>query len=113
MSDNTPYVVVVGFELSPPSEIALEQAIALIQGRGEDCQLHVLAVLDEHRGLLGFVDGKPDFAGAERTQAALRTIVDKKLLEVRSQPINLYLHARIGVPAKEIVELAEEVEADL
>ncbi|HTM22059.1 MAG TPA: universal stress protein, partial [Kofleriaceae bacterium] len=70
-------------------------------------------VLDENKGLPGFVDGKASYAGAERTQAALRTIVDKRLLEVRSRPVNLFLHARIGAPAREIVELAEEVEADI
>jgi nucleotide-binding universal stress UspA family protein len=111
MTSTHRYTIVVGFDLSEPSEVALDQAIDLAQAH-EDCRLHVLAVLDEHNGLPGLAD-VGDFAAAERTQTALATLVDKRLLEARSRPVNLFLHARIGSPAVEILELAEEAEADL
>jgi len=109
---NSRYRMVVGFDLSEQSEVALEQAILIAQEH-EACDLHVMAVLDDRGGLTGISGGKPDYASAGRTQEALRTVVDKKLLEARSRPVNLFLHARIGNPAKEIVDLAGEAEADL
>jgi nucleotide-binding universal stress UspA family protein len=111
MTSTNRYTIVVGFDLSEPSEVALDQAIELAQAH-EDCRLHVLAVLDERNGLPGLAE-VGDFAAAERTQTALATLVDKRLLEARSRPVNLFLHARIGSPAVEILELAEEAEADL
>lgn len=112
MNDHSKQVIVVGFDLSKQSELALEQAIELAQRPG-GCDLHVIAVLDNRSGMPGLSDRKPDFAAAERAQDALRTIVDRKLFEASTLPINLFLHARIGAPAIEIARLAGEAEADL
>ncbi|HUH05558.1 MAG TPA: universal stress protein [Kofleriaceae bacterium] len=109
----TPYVIVVAYDFSQPAHRAIEQAIELGQGR-ESWDLHVLGVLDDRAGL-GDITGanKIDYAAAEKSQEVIRASVEKILLEARATPHNLYVHARIGTPAKEIVELAAEATADI
>ena len=54
-------------------------------------------LLADRAGMPGLMThGKPDFAAAEQAQDALRTIVDRKLFEAGTRPLNLFLHARIG-----------------
>lgn len=109
----TPYVTVVAYDFSEPAHRAIEQAIELGQGR-EGWDLHVLGVLDNRAGL-GDITGanKLDYAAAEKSQEVIRASVQRMLLESGASPRNLYVHARIGTPAKEIVALAAEATADI
>lgn len=108
----SPYVIVVAYDFSEPAHRAIEQAIELAHGR-ERCDLHVLGVLDNRAGLGDLTNGKVDYAAAEKAQDVIRASVEKILLEIKAKPLNLYVHARIGTPAKEIVGLASEATADI
>jgi nucleotide-binding universal stress UspA family protein len=108
-----PYVIVVAYDFSEPARRAIEQAIELAQGH-QHCDLHVLGVLDNRAGL-GDITGssKIDYTAAEKAQEVMRAAVEKILHEATAKPLNLYVHARIGTPAKEIVALASEATADM
>jgi nucleotide-binding universal stress UspA family protein len=107
------FVVVVAHDLSEQADWALEQAIDLAKAY-ESTDLHILGVI-ENRSSFSDVIGshKIDYAAAEKAQEVLRTIADKKLLEAKPDGIKLFVHGRLGSPAKEIVELAGEAEADM
>jgi nucleotide-binding universal stress UspA family protein len=60
------------------------------------------------------VDDKVDAAYAERVQEALSTEVELQLaLADTDAQINFFVHARIGKPADELLQLAHEIGADL
>lgn len=107
------FVVVVAHDLSEQADWALEEAIDFAS-RYETTDLHVLGVI-ENRSSFSDVIGthKTDYAAAEKAQDVLRTVADKKLLEAKAEGIKLFVHGRLGSPAKEIVELAGEAEADM
>jgi nucleotide-binding universal stress UspA family protein len=104
------FVVVVAYDMSAQADLALIHALELAQHH-DHVDLHVLGVLDS-RPSLGF-GSRPDFKAAEDAQAQIREKVKKILPEIDPGALDLFVHARIGSPAKEIVNLAEEAEADL
>jgi nucleotide-binding universal stress UspA family protein len=105
--------VVVGFDFSPSARAALSRAIALAT-RAPFHVLHFACAIDP-RAPLPAVPGKQvDYEYAERVQRALAGAIEQELRAVNSTiRVHFYVHARIGKPAEEILQLAREVGADL
>lgn len=105
--------VVVGFDFSHSGRAALYRAIALAT-RAPFHVLHFVCVIEPHAPLHAVPGKKVDYDYAERVQRAL---TDEIELELRNTPagshVHFYVHARIGKPAAEILDLAREVGADL
>ncbi len=104
-----PYVIVVGFDLSEQGFVAVHQAFDVAR-RHTTASVHVLAVMDKQKGLRP-TKGKVSYESAEQLQDVVRSELDK----AEDQPENteIFLHARIGAPTKELLNLAVEADADL
>ena len=105
--------VVVGFDFTDSARAALSRAIALAT-RAPFHVLHFACVI-EPRSPLPAVPGKQvDYEYAERVQRALAGVIEEELRAANSSiRVHFYVHARIGKPAEEILQLAREVGADL
>jgi nucleotide-binding universal stress UspA family protein len=96
--NSTRFRIVVGFDLSPLSELALREAAALAKER-PDTDIHVLIVVD------AINDGGVEYV-EQRAAAALRAC------GVEEGP-RICPHVLTGDPSREIIRMAEDVEADL
>lgn len=115
MSENTrPSQVVVAYDFSRSGKAALDRAIALAN-RAPFHVLHLVCVIEPHGEVPGLPHhGKVDYPYAEQVQQALADEVGEKLKAAAiNERIHFFVHARIGKPAEEILELAREVGADL
>jgi len=97
--------VVVAFDFSHSGRAALYHAIALATGAPTHV-LHFVYVIEPAR--------KHDYEYAERMQRAVTDEVEQELRAIKTGPsVHFNVHARIGKPAQEILDLAREVGADL
>ena len=98
-----PFTVVVGIDFKEGSGYALDQA-ATIAERIPGSQLHVVHVIDQGDDPL-----------MDRTVEQLRTYLLGKLTQQRGSVDGhtLGVHVRVGKPAREIVQFAVDVSADL
>jgi nucleotide-binding universal stress UspA family protein len=106
--------VVVGYDFSRSAAAALHRAVALA-ARVPIHVLHVVCVIDPKAAVpsLPTYDGIDDMYAA-RVQAALAAEIQAELDQTEvSGRVHFFVHARIGHAAREIVELAREVAADL
>jgi nucleotide-binding universal stress UspA family protein len=105
--------VVVAYDFSEPGDLALERAVDLAC-RAPQHVLHFLTVIDPHRGFGLEPDEHVDYQYAERVQARLTERL-QALFEARcaDAEVNFFVHARIGYPVGEILDLAEEIGAEL
>jgi nucleotide-binding universal stress UspA family protein len=109
MTHPPPIQVVVAFDFSPSAEYALARAID-VAARAPQHVLHVTAVLDERAGMLHGVT----YQDADHVQCQVRERVTAALAgRVAASEVHVFVHARIGKPAEEILRLAAEVGADL
>jgi nucleotide-binding universal stress UspA family protein len=106
--------VVVGYDFSHSSSAALHRAVTLA-ARAPFHVLHVVCVIDPK----GAIPSIPSYNGiddmyAARVQAALTAEIQGELdsTEVATR-VHFFVHARIGTPQDQILELAREVGADL
>ena len=106
--------VVVGYDFSHSANAALHRAVTLA-ARAPFHVLHVVCVIDPKEA----VPSIPSYNGiddmyAARVQEALAAEIqcelDKSVVQSR---VHFFVHVRIGKPAREILELAREVGADL
>ena len=106
--------VVVGFDFSKSGDAAMERAIA-IAARTPATVLHFVCAIEPHQPIPGIpVTGPIDYRYAEKVQQALTEEVARRLLLADvTKRVHFYVHARIGKPAEEILEVAREVGADL
>ena len=105
--------VVVGFDFSHSGRAALYRAIALAT-RAPFHVLHFVCVIDPHLPLAAVPGKKVDYEYAERVQRALTDEIEQELRNTKTgMRVHFYVHARIGKPAQEILDLAREVGADL
>jgi nucleotide-binding universal stress UspA family protein len=104
--------VVVGFDFTQSGRAALYRAIALAT-RAPFHVLHFVCAIEPHLPLPSLPTKKVDYQYAERVQTALTDEIKQQLVEAGSAPVHFYVHARIGKPAEEILNLAREVGADL
>lgn len=104
--------VVVGHDFSPSGLTALQRAVALA-ARAPNHVLHVLCVLDAREPLPNFpADDGVDYRYAERVQDRLADEVRRELEAIGAGTVHFFAYARIGRPAREILQLAREVGAD-
>ena len=105
--------VVVGFDFTNSARAALSRAIDLAT-RAPFHVLHFVCAIDP-RSPTPAVPGKHvDYEYAERVQRSLADVVEQELRAAKSAVrVHFYVHARIGKPAHEILDLAREVGADL
>ena len=97
--------VVVGFDFSQNGRAALYRALALA-ARAPFHMLHFVHVIEP--------GAKVDYEYAESMQKRVAEQIQFELRAVPAkEPIHFNVHARIGKPAEEILELAREVGADL
>ena len=104
--------VVVAYDFSPSSELALARAIE-IAARAPQHVLHIVAALDPHERAIGPLTGVT-YETAERIQKLVLECVTKAFHGRKSAAeIKFFVHARIGKAATEVLQLAREVGADL
>jgi len=105
--------VVIGYDFSPSAEQALQRAVE-VACRAPQHVLHVIAAIDPRNGLPVIATHKVDYAYAEQIQALVADHVKQAFAGRPSvSEVQFFVHARIGRPADEILDLAREVGADL
>jgi nucleotide-binding universal stress UspA family protein len=110
----TPYIVLVGLDLSEPGGRAWRFAFDLAELRGE-AEIHAVVTAD--KGLAPPVPdvATPGVSTAHEAPSALK-LPPLKVLQHRSaggQARLMAMHFRVGPPDKAIVKLAHEIGADL
>jgi len=105
--------VVVAYDFSDTADVALERAVE-IACRAPAHVLHFIVAIDSRRGLGLEAHVTVNFEYAEKIQAMLleKLRVAFEQRKHSEDPI-YFVHARIGHPVEEILDLAEEVGADL
>lgn len=105
--------VVVGFDFSHSGRAALYRAIALAT-RAPFHVLHFVCVIEPHHPIHALPGKKVDYDYAERIQHMLTDEIEQELRAAKAAVrVHFNVHARIGKPAEEILDLAREVGADL
>ncbi len=112
-----PYLVVVGIDYSPASELALERAFELAE-RQPNAQMHVILVGAGSEDEVQVGEGDTgEKLSADLTAKKLRQYVEEELKRLQSKPSenieHVVTHLGIGDPATQITELAAELQADL
>jgi nucleotide-binding universal stress UspA family protein len=104
MSTATPrsVQVVVAFDFSPSAELALARAVE-IAARAPQHVLHIVAALDA-----------TSYPVADELQHRIAARANAAFAgRPNVEEVQFYVHARIGKPAEEILDVAREVGADL
>jgi nucleotide-binding universal stress UspA family protein len=105
--------VVVGFDFSHSGRAALDRAIALAT-RAPWHVLHFVCVIDPHFAFPALPAKKIDLQYAALVQDEVTAIVVQELDAKRiADRVHFFVHARIGKPAAEILDAAQDVGADL
>lgn len=105
--------VVVGFDFSHSARAALYRAVALAT-RAPFHVLHFVCVIEPHAPVPALPAKRVDYEYAGRVQHALAEEIEQELRAANAGVrVHFDVHARIGKPADEILELAREVGADL
>lgn len=108
-----PIQMVAGYDFSDNSAITLSRAIALAASEPRHI-LHVVAVLDEKGGLGIASTGDADYTTANEVRDLLTRDIEARLADDKpNHDIHFFVHVRLGSPAAEILQLAEEVGAHL
>lgn len=96
--------VVVGYDYTPESELAVHRAIELAAAWPDRHSLHIVTVLDNDQ----------NYHVAEQIRGDLLAHMHQRLHDHwPNVVIEFYAHARIGDPSDEILDLAEEIGADM
>lgn len=106
-----PVQVVVAYDFSPSAEAALARAVE-VAARAPQHVLHVIAALEQHAGF-GTLH-TVTYETAEQVQTTIGERIQQAFAgRPTSAEVQFFVHARIGRPAEEILELAREVGADM
>lgn len=108
MSENRPVQVVVAYDLAPGGELALARAVEVV-ARAPQHVLHVVTALEAHHKI-----HKTTYSTADELHELIREHV-KKAFDGRptAAEIQFFIHVRIGKPVDTILDVAQEVGADL
>lgn len=108
-----PVQVIIAYDFSPSAEEALLRGIELAC-RAPQHVLHVLTAIDARNGFPIAPTAHVDYLYAERLQQTVtaRLVAGFAGRESASE-VQFYVHARIGKPAEQILQLAHEVGADM
>jgi nucleotide-binding universal stress UspA family protein len=105
--------VVVGFDFTPSARAALTRAITLA-ARAPFHVLHFVCAIDPHSPLPAVPGKRVDYQYAEQVQRLLGDVIEQELRASNAGVrVHFAVHARIGKPADEVLQLAREVGADL
>jgi len=106
--------VVVGFDFTKSATVALRRSLALA-ARAPWHVLHIVCAIEPHAPVPAVPHrGRVTYEYAELVQHELTSAIARELREAEiTEPIQFYVHARIGRPAAEILQLAREVGAEL
>jgi nucleotide-binding universal stress UspA family protein len=108
-----PVQVIIAYDFSPSAEEAVLRGIELAC-RAPQHVLHVVVAIDAHNGFPIAPTEHVDYIYAERLQQMVtaRMVAGFTGRETASE-VQFYVHARIGKPAEQILQLAHELGADL
>lgn len=105
---NRPVQVVVAYDFSPSSEEALQRAVE-VAARAPKHVLHIVSALEKHQPF--------KFVSYENAEDVRKEIIARVTAAFAGREtaaeVQFYVHARIGKAATEILDLAEDVGADL
>ena len=106
--------VVVGYDFSRSSEPALDRAVRLA-GRAPEHVLHILCAVDPKHPIPSIPEyNGVDYLYAARVQEALAAEIQSACERAGvTTRITFFVHARIGKPADEVLQLAQEVGANI
>ena len=108
-----PIQVVVAYDFSPSAEEALLRAIE-VACRAPQHVLHVAAAIDPRQGLAISPTNHVDYPYAQKIQEMVTERLTAGFAGRKSaSEVQFFVHARIGKPADEILDLAAEVGADM
>jgi len=113
-----PYVIVVGIDYSPASDLALARALELAAAR-QRAEVHVVNVVHLY-GTQTVVDGPAEPAGFASVTLADATALLERYVEERRRSlpgslhsVQLRAHLRLEAPAHEVAQIAADLQADL
>jgi nucleotide-binding universal stress UspA family protein len=113
-----PYVIVVGVDYSPASDLALERAFELAVPHPR-ADVHVVNVVRLY-GTQALVDGPGEPAGFSSVSVADATALVERYVHQRRQmfsgsldTVRVRAHLRLEAPAQELAQIAADLEADL
>jgi len=113
-----PYLIVVGIDYSPASDLALERAFELARARPK-AEVHIVNVVNLY-GAHAVLDGSAEPAGfpkvtlADATAELERYVAQRRAAFAASLgSVNVRAHLRLEAPAHEIAQIAADLEADL
>jgi nucleotide-binding universal stress UspA family protein len=102
--------IVVGTDGSPNSDLAVKQAAKI--AKGSDATVHLVAAFPDETTF-----GETIASSAKRDRIDLREVAESVLARVAAEPdlegVDVATDARAGDPAHVILDLADEVGADL
>lgn len=111
--------IVVGFDFSLQGRVGLDRALEEASLRSP-ASIHVASILDSRSGLGIRAESKSPISGvaasfdqSNEILTKLREVVSPLIEEAPEADTRLYVHARIGKPAQELVSLCYETQADL
>jgi nucleotide-binding universal stress UspA family protein len=105
--------VVVGFNFSASSEVALRRAVAIVV-RAPFHVLNVACILDPHGGVHAVPAKQVDITYADEVRDRVAAIVAQELREAHANAVHFNVHVRIARhPDKELLDIAKEIGADL
>jgi nucleotide-binding universal stress UspA family protein len=110
-----PGQILIAYDFSDSSVVALHHGLNLALAEGREREFHFLLVLDPHKGIgLKPPTGKVDYTYAEEVQQLATEEIKSAFNSVGvDQDVHTIIHVRIGDPAEEILQLAEEIGAHL
>ncbi len=113
MTEPRPIQVVVAYDFSPSAEEALARAVD-VACRAPHHVLHVVTAIDPHGGLPIAPTTEVDYLYAERIQKMVSARMTAAFAgRTAAHEVQFFVHARIGKPVDEILELARSIGADL
>jgi len=105
--------VVVAYDFSSSAEEALARAVE-VACRAPQHILHVITVIDPHRGAAIEPTQHVDYAYAERIQEKVKERLTAAFAgRDAAAEVHFFVYGRIGKPVEEVLGLAQEVGADL
>ena len=109
-----PVQVIVAYDFTPSAEHALARAIEVV-ARAPHHVLHIASVLDPHDR---FVGGGAVRTITHETASRIQQLILDNMTKAfagrdTAAEVQVYVHARIGSPASELLALAAELGADL
>ena len=102
--------VVVGFDFSTQSLIALQRALNLASGANSE--VHIVTSLGT-KTMPALADVDPTYEQADAIRQHVGNVVGRLAASAGREQLGVFIHTRIGSPAKIILHVASEIHADM